>query len=69
MAAVSIALTVYCFGCAVIATFLLVFVVRYLRDDVIQETGKSWIEFVDKFVFAAIVFIWLITGYNILNCL
>ena len=69
MAAVSIALTAYCFGCTVIATILLVFVVRYLRDDVIQETGKSWIEFVDKFVFAAIVFIWLITGYSILNCL
>ena len=69
MAAVSIVLTVYCFGCAVIATILLVFVVRYLRENVIQETGKSWIEFVDKFVFAAIVFIWLITGYSILNCL
>ena len=69
MAAVSIVLTVYCFGCAVIATILLVFVVRYLRESVIQETGKSWIEFVDKFVYAAIVFIWLITGYSILNCL
>lgn len=52
MAAVSIVLTVYCFGCAVIATLLLVFVVRYLRENVIQETEKSWLEFVDKFVCA-----------------
>lgn len=69
MAAVSIVLTVYCFGCAVIATILLVFVVRYLRESVIQETEKSWLEFVDKFAYAAIVFIWLMIGYSIINCL
>lgn len=69
MAAVSIVLTVYCFGCAAIATVLLVFVVRYLRENAIQETENSWLEFVDKFVYAAIVFIWLVIGCNILNCL
>lgn len=69
MAAVSIVLTVYCFGCAVIATVLLVFVVRYLRENAIQETENSWLEFADKFVYAAIVFIWLVVGYNIVSCL
>ena len=69
MAAVSIVLTVYCFGCAAIATVLLVFVVRYLRENTIQETENSWLEFIEKFVYAAIVLIWLIAGYNILNCL
>lgn len=69
MAAVSIVLAVYCFGCAAIATVLLVFVVRYLRENAIQETENSWLEFVDKFVYTAIVFIWLVVGYNILNCL
>lgn len=69
MAAVSIVLTVYCFGYAAIATILLVFVVRYLRENAIQETENSWLEFADKFVYAAIVFIWLVIGYNILNCL
>ena len=69
MAAVSIVLAVYCFGCAAIATVLLVFVVRYLRENAIQETENSWLEFVDKFVYVAIVFIWLVIGYNILNCL
>lgn len=69
MAAVSIVLTVYYFGCAVIATVLLVFVVRYLRENAIQKTENSWLEFVDKFVYAAIVFIWLVVGYNIINCL
>ena len=69
MAAVSIVLAVYCFGCAAIATILLVFVVRYLRKNAIRETENSWLEFVDKFVYAAIVFIWLVVGYNILNCL
>lgn len=67
MAAVSIVLTVYCFGCAAIATVLLVFVVRYLRENTIQETENSWLEFVDKFVYAAIVFIWLVVGYTVLG--
>ena len=69
MEVINLVLTVYCFGCAVIATVLLVFVVRYLRENAIQETENSWLEFVDKFVYAAIVFIWLVVGYNILNCL
>ena len=69
MEVINFVLTVYCFGCAAIATVLLVFVVRYLRENAIQETENSWLEFVDKFVYAAIVFIWLVVGYNILNCL
>lgn len=69
MAAVSIVLTVYCFGCAAIATLLLVFVVRYFRENVIQETEKSWLEFVDKFVYAAIVVIWLMMGHTVLMLL
>lgn len=69
MEVINLVLTVYCFGCAAIATALLVFVVRYLRENTIQETENSWLEFVDKFVYAAIVFIWLVVGYNILNCL
>lgn len=69
MEVINLVLTVYCFGCAAIATVLLVFVVRYLRENTIQETENSWLEFVDKFVYAAIVFIWLVVGYNILNCL
>lgn len=67
MAAVSIVLTVYCFGCAVIATFLLVFVVRYLRENVIQEKDRSGIEFIEKFVYAAIVLIWLMVGHTVLG--
>ena len=67
MVAVSIALTAYCFGCAVIATFLLVFVVRYLRENVIQEKDRSGIEFIEKFVYAAIVLIWLMVGHTVLG--
>lgn len=69
MEVINLVLTVYCFGCAAIATALLVFVVRYLRENAIQETENSWLEFVDKFVYAAIVFIWLVVGYNVLMLL
>lgn len=66
MDVINLVLTVYCFGCAAIATVLLVFVVRYLRESVIQETGDSWTRFIERFVYAAIVFIWLMMAYNVL---
>ena len=67
MAAVNIVLGIYCFGCALIATFLLVYSVRYLRDVVFQEKEETGLRFVETFVYAAIVFIWLMVGYTVLG--
>ena len=66
MEVINLVLTVYCFGCAAIATALLVFVVRFLRDSVLQEAEDSWTRFIERFVYAAIVFIWLMMAYNVL---
>ena len=66
MDVINLVLTVYCFSFAAIATVLLVFVVRFLRDSILQEVGDSWTKFIEKFVYAVIVFIWLMMAYNVL---
>lgn len=66
---INIILLVFVIGCAIIDTVLLTQTIKTVQNIDAWKFNNEAIRFLVNMLYAAIVFVWLIVGYSVLNCL
>ena len=69
MDAINIVLLVFVIGCAIIDTVLLTQTIKTVQSIDAWKLNYEAIRFLVNMLYAAIVFVWFIVGYSVLNCL